>query len=111
MDFDEWTVNLAENMAQHVSGGILRFEGDPKNPSSVDPSNFPKDLTFLDQARLLRCGMEAIAKSARLNPLRQSSDLKARPTTVEVLEAQAKRFAERPNKPERSVLSRKKTPA
>lgn len=110
IDFDAWTVDLLSGTARHASGALIQIEGDAANPSSVDPNNFPKELDFLQQARLLRSGMEALAKAARQNPL-SARAVKSKNSVAEALEEKAKMFAERPDKPQRPVLSRKKTSA
>lgn len=109
INFDAWTVDTARGIARHECGALIEVEGNPANPSAVDPRDFPKSLDFLEQARLLRSGMEALAAAGG----RQGRDPKsaAKSTVVETLEQQAKMFAERPDKPKRAVLSRKKTPA
>ncbi|MDO3388195.1 hypothetical protein QWI17_20280 [Gilvimarinus sp. SDUM040013] len=115
MDFDCWDVNLAAGVASHASGCTIRVEGDPSNPSSVDPANFPKSMNFLDQARLLRCGVEALAAAAREGGYQPSSAANTGATvksrTAKSLEEKARLFAENPDKPKRAVLSlkRKKT--
>ncbi len=109
IDFDAWTVDTAQGIARHDCGAVIEVEGDPANPTAVDPRDFPKSLDFLEQARLLRSGMEALAAAGRSRPGRDQKAGKS--AVVENLEQQAKMFAERPDKPQRAVLSRKKTPA
>lgn len=115
MDFDAWAANLAAGTATHESGFVLQVEGDPKDPSAINPANFPPNLSFVDQARLMRCGLEFLAKAATASPGSYSTatggaadieSLKSNATRER--EALAKQFAERANKPERSVLSLKK---
>ena len=93
MDFTAWTVDLSTLSASHESGFTIEIEGNPKDPSSVSPGRFPAQLSGVEQARLLRHGMEAIAKAAAKN----------RP-------AKPKKAAYVPpaNKPKRPVLSLKK---
>ncbi|WP_339617592.1 hypothetical protein [uncultured Gilvimarinus sp.] len=114
MDFESWDVDLPAGEARHSSGCIIRVEGDPRNPSSVDPSHFPKSLNFIDQARLLRCGVEALANAAAEGgaPIARERDegtsVKVKSRTVQDLEQKAKMFADNPDKPKRAVLSLKK---
>ena len=114
MDFEAWVADLAAGTATHESGFMLQVEGDPRDPSAINPANFPSNISFVDQAKLMRCGLEFLAKaasSAGSNYVRQST-----PTDIESLkspaakerEALAKQFAERTDRPERSVLSLKK---
>jgi len=114
MDFDVWVADLAAGTATHESGFVLQVEGDPRDPSAINPANFPANLSFVDQARLMRCGLEFLAKASLTSPTTYSSVTGA--TDVESLkseatrerEALAKQFAERADKPERSVLSLKR---
>lgn len=114
MDFENWDVDLAAGEARHESGCVVRVEGDPANPSSVDPTNFPKSLSFLDQARLLRCGVEALAKASQgVSYGADGQDLgrkkvREKSKTAQALEEKARLFAENPDKPKRSVLSLKR---
>lgn len=112
MDFDDWVADPAAGKAVHSSGFMLKVEGNPRDPSSVDPGKFPTELNFIEQARLLRCGLEFLAKSAS-GVGSETSWISSRATdvksaAVKAREAQAKRFAENPDKPKRSVLSLKK---
>lgn len=111
MDFNAWVADLAAGTATHASGFILKVEGDPQDPSAVDPGKFPADLNFVDQARLLRSGLTFLAQAASTSGQRwqsstRSDDIKT--AAIREREAQAKRFAENPDKPKRSVLSLKK---
>jgi len=65
MDFQAWTVNFSKLTAIHDSGFTLKWEGRAQDPSAVFPGRFPKTLNNIEQVRLLRCGVEFIAKSAR----------------------------------------------
>lgn len=65
MNFDSWNVDLETATAVHVCGFRLGVEGDLSNPSGVNPGKFPEGLSAVEQARLLRCGMEAIMKAAQ----------------------------------------------
>lgn len=114
MDFDAWVADLAAGIATHESGFTLQVEGNPRDPSAINPANFPANLSFVDQARLMRCGLEFLAKAAANGATSYSST--AGETDIESLksaatkerEALAKQFAERADKPNRSVLSLKK---
>lgn len=110
MDFENWDVDLVAGVASHESGCTIRVEGDPSNPSSVDPTNFPKSLNFLDQARLLRCGVEALVKAAESGSVSRSGSgaVAQKSKTVKSLEEKARLFAENPDKPKRAVLSLKR---
>lgn len=111
MDFNDWVADVAAGTATHASGFVLRIEGNPRDPSSVDPGKFPADLNFIDQARLLRSGLEFLAKASSgaagsWITSNRASDSKT--AAIKEREAQARRFAENPDKPKRSVLSLKK---
>ena len=64
MDFYTWSIDLKNNKAHHSCGFELTVEGDPRQPVGVIPGRFPKHLNAVEQARLLRCGMQAIIKAA-----------------------------------------------
>ncbi len=103
MSSEAWSVDLVEKIATHTSGFTVRFEGNPRDPSSVYPGVFPKELSALDQVRLLRAGVEAIG---RARPAARTVEKPA------VKPAKPRHVAE--NKPKRPVLSLKKrsdTPA
>jgi hypothetical protein len=121
MDFDAWVADLAAGTATHESGFVLQVEGNPRDPSAINPANFPANLSFVDQARLMRCGLEFLAKAAANGSTSYSSsmgyisavggntDLESlKSAATKEREALAKQFAERAGKPERSVLSLKK---
>lgn len=113
MDFNAWVADLAAGTATHESGFVIRVEGSPRDPSSVEPGKFPAELSFIDQARLLRMGLEFLAKAAvnggAWNGASRGVEVKS--AAVKEREAQAKRFADNPDKPKRSKLSLKKIPA
>lgn len=117
MDFDAWEADLAAGTATHASGFVLKIEGNPRNPSSVDPGKFPPELSYADQARLLRCGMEFLARAAASEGGATHYSSKTgyaraddpRMAAIKAREAEAKRYAERADKPQRSVLSLKKS--
>ena len=71
MNFDTWTVDLDSASAVHPSGFKVVVEGDLCNPSGVHPGKFPEGLSAVQQARLLRCGMEAIINMAQSSNWRQ----------------------------------------
>ena len=114
MNFEAWVADLAAGTATHESGFILQVEGDPRDPSAINPAKFPGDLSFVDQARLMRCGLAFLAQAAESDTASYLNYSGV--TDIELLksdatkerEALAKKFAERADKPERSVLSLKK---
>jgi hypothetical protein len=114
MDFNDWSADPEAGTATHASGFTLKVEGNPRDPSAVDPGKFPVGLSFADQARLLRLGLECLAKAAAESGLdnswrRAAPARNAKTPTILKREAQAKHFAENPDKPKRSVLSLKKS--
>jgi hypothetical protein len=113
MNLEAWVVDLAAGTVTHESGFIVRIEGDPRDPTEVNPNHFPANLSFVEQARLMRCGVEFLAKAASDSGYNYSgsasTDIESlKSQAVKDREALAKQFAERANKPERSVLSLKK---
>jgi hypothetical protein len=121
MDFEAWVADLAAGTATHESGFVLQVEGNPRDPSAINPANFPANLSFVDQARLMRCGLEFLAKAAAnssgsyssstgyISAVGGNTDLESlKSAATKEREALAKQFAERTDKPERSVLSLKK---
>lgn len=64
MNFESWNVDLDSASAVHQCGFKITVEGDPANPYGVHPGKFPEGLSAVEQARLLRCGLEAIQKMA-----------------------------------------------
>jgi hypothetical protein len=106
MNMHDWTVDMTQNTLTHNSGFTIRFEGDPKDPSEIYPEKFPQDMSFIDQAQLLRAGLEFLAKFASSSTWRPTQPIKSE--AVKAREELAKQFAERPDKPQRSVLSLKK---
>lgn len=115
MDFEAWVADLAAGTATHESGFVLHVEGDARDPSAINPSNFPPSISFVDQARLMRCGLEFLVKAASTTPKSYSSatggatDIESlKSAATKEREALAKQFAERADKPQRSVLSLKK---
>lgn len=112
MNFEDWVVDMTTGTATHTSGFSIRIEGNPRDPSEVYPGKFPEGMSFINQARLLRAGLECLASAAKNSG--QSTNIAApKPDLISAAarerEALAKQFAERPNKPERSVLSLKKS--
>lgn len=73
MNFESWNVDLDAATAVHACGFKLGVEGDLRNPTGVNPGKFPDGLSPVDQARLLRCGLEAImnAATSRLQAAKQ----------------------------------------
>lgn len=94
MNFDSWNVDLEAATAVHICGFSVGIDGDPGNPSGVHPGKFPEGLSAIDQARLLRCGLEAIVKAAHS---RSHDDHRA---------LMAEKLAQ--HKPKRPVLSLRK---
>lgn len=106
MNFEAWTVDLASSSAVHATGFKVAVEGDLRNPSGVHPGKFPEGLTAMEQARLLRCGLEAIVKLAQNQGFRQdqarfTERAKAAPTASAPAAVPAR-------KPTRPILSLKK---
>ena len=97
MDYDSWHVDIEEATVRHPSGFRIVIEGDLADPSGISPTNFPAGLSAAEQARLLRCGMQALTRAAKANPVRRPPPAVA--TTVRP------KFK---NKPERPVLSLKR---
>jgi len=106
MNFDDWTVDMTNNSLTHANGFTIRFEGDPKDPSDIYPEKFPEGLSAINQARLLRAGLEFLARFARTAVWQPAQPIKSE--AVKAREELARQFAERPNKPQRPVLSLKK---
>lgn len=109
LNFDDWDVDVGLGRAKHPSGFHLEVEGDVRNPTGVSPANYPPELSFAEQARLLRSGMNALASAADSG----GRGATARPTTVnrraKQAEERAKLFAEqRKDRPARAKLSLKK---
>ncbi|MEJ2419493.1 MAG: hypothetical protein P8Y45_21725 [Exilibacterium sp.] len=96
MDLEAWTVNLSTLSAEHESGFTIEIEGNPTDPSSVNPGRFPAELNSIEQTRLLRYGMEAIAKAAKSAKTRTRASAPKKPAYIPP-----------PNKPRRPVLSLK----
>lgn len=65
MDFEAWTVNSATLTATHTTGFTLQWEGSAKDPCAIHPGKFPGQLSSIEQVRLLRHGVEFIAKNAK----------------------------------------------
>lgn len=68
MDFNDWKVGADGRSATHGSGFTLTVEGKPADPSAVHPGRFPAGLSAVEQVRLLRHGVEAIAEAASKRP-------------------------------------------
>ncbi|UTA46397.1 hypothetical protein L1F30_09445 [Simiduia sp. 21SJ11W-1] len=65
MDFEDWVVGPDGQSAKHSSGFTITVDGNPRDPQGVNPGKFPQGLSVIDQARLLRLGVEAIARAAK----------------------------------------------
>lgn len=98
MNFESWDVDLSTASAVHECGFKITVEGDPGNPFGVHPGKFPDGLTAVEQARLLRCGLEAMQKIASSSSYGQ----KAKATLAD------NRAAVPKHKPNRPILSLKK---
>lgn len=113
MDFHDWVADPEAGTATHASGFTLKVEGNPRDPSAVDPGKFPAGLSFAEQARLLRVGLEHLAKAADSSspsPRRGSASSRDGKTpTILKRESQPKRLVGNPDKPKRDVLSLKKS--
>lgn len=96
MDFEAWTVDLKTLTATHSSGFRLEIEGNPKDPHAVHPGKFPSGLSSIDQVRLLRTGVEALAAEGK--KARGTAATSPRKTTVSMA-----------NKPKRDLSSFKKS--
>lgn len=64
MDFEAWNVDVANGTAVHATGFKIAVEGNPADPMGVTPGRFPEGLSAVQQATLLRCGIEALMKAA-----------------------------------------------
>jgi len=100
MNFKAWSVDLATLTATHESGFLIEIEGNPRDPSAVNPGRFPKELSGIEQARLLRHGMEAFAAAAKTT----ATEKRASKPAVH----QKPAYITPANKPKRPVLSLKK---
>jgi len=92
---NEWDVNMDSQLATHASGFTVRVDGNPRSPTGVSPNNVPAGMNVAEQARLLRIGMDLIAKGAVSKPKRPA----VKP---------ARRVLAENHKPKRPVLSLKK---
>lgn len=72
MDFEAWEVDLNKAMAVHSSGFKITVEGDMRQPSGVVPGRFPEGMSAIDQATLLRCGLQVLMRTAARAPRQQS---------------------------------------
>ncbi|WP_206020052.1 hypothetical protein [Pseudomaricurvus alkylphenolicus] len=95
MDYSAWTVDLKTLSATHSCGFRIEIEGSPKNPNAVHPGKFPAGLTSIDQVRLVRTGVEALAEEAK-------KGVGSRPV------APKPAYTPPANKPKRATLSLKK---
>lgn len=78
MDFNAWDVDLESATAVHISGFKITVEGDVKDPMGVHPGKFPEALEALEQARLLRSGLEAIVSQAQKSDEQKSHNTQRR---------------------------------
>ena len=92
MDYQAWTLDLKTLTATHASGFTLQWEGSAKDPSAVHPGRFSKELSAIEGVRLLRHGVEFIAKSAASATIKKSSYIAP---------------ANKPKRPKLSLKSRK----
>lgn len=94
-----WSIAPNGRKAQHESGFTVEVEGNPADPHSVNPGKFPQGLSAIEQVRLLRMGVEAIAQVAK-----QGNGMGRKP------QAASRRPVYTPpaNKPARAKLSLKK---
>ncbi|MGD8176955.1 hypothetical protein [Marinimicrobium sp. ARAG 43.8] len=113
LDYDNWDVDVTAGRAVHACGFQLEVEGSVSDPSGVFPSGYPDGLSYAEQARLLRSGMQALASAGgggavatprgrqpSINPKAQQAGQKAR------------MFAEQSkDRPARAKLSLKRSPA
>ncbi len=95
MDYAAWTVDLKSLAATHSSGFRLEVEGNPKDPNAVHPGKFPAGLSSIDQVRLVRTGVEAIASESK-----KARSFSSAPKSTFVAPA---------NRPKRDTLSFKKS--
>lgn len=100
MNFKAWSVDLATLTATHESGFSIEIEGSPRDPSAVNPGRFPPELSGVEQARLLRHGMEAFAAAAKTSATEKKASVAAVPKKPA--------YVPPANKPKRPVLSLKK---
>lgn len=107
IDFNAWETDVANGRAIHASGFSLSVEGDVRNPSSVAPADYPPGMSYADQARLLRCGMEALASAPAAGS--RASRTPSVKTRARRAEESAKLFAQRKDRPERPKLSLKRS--
>ena len=104
MDFTNWKVDLNALSATHSSGFSLTIEGSPADPIAVNPGRFPDGLSAVEQARLLRMGLEALAKEAKDKPVKGYSASPSGSASVSKKPA----YVAPANKPKRAKLSLKK---
>lgn len=68
MDYDSWSIDLNTATAVHATGFKVIVEGNPNNPTSIVPGQPPEGLSAVEQARLLRCGLQAIIDASQRKP-------------------------------------------
>lgn len=107
MNYSNWTVSEDGQSAQHESGWDIRIQGHPKNPHEVSPGSLPNGITGLDQVRLLRYGLEAIAAACKAGVGEGYSSTKPTVKSHTVRQA-AKVMAVDPNRKRKPILSLKR---
>lgn len=106
IDYDAWEVDIPNGRARHASGFTVTVEGDVRDPSAVAPADYPAGLSYAEQARLLRYGMEALASAPEGQG--RSQRVPQQTSRARQAEEKARLFAERKDRPERPRLSLKK---
>ena len=60
LNYSNWEVDPYKGIAPHESGAVIRFVGHPDSDNfEGNLHDFPRDLSALEKARLLRHGFEA----------------------------------------------------
>jgi len=108
MNYSNWTVSEDGQSAQHESGWDIRIQGHPKNPYEVSPGSLPTGINGLDQVRLLRYGLEAIATACKAGSddsynTKQSASVKSH-----TVRQAAKVMTLDPNRKRKPILSLKR---
>lgn len=109
IDFDTWEIDTEAGRAVHPCGFNLVVEGDLRNPSGVTPADYPEGMSYADQARLLRCGMQALASASNGSAASRSRTGPVVNSRARKAEESARLFAERKDRPQRPKLSLKKS--
>jgi hypothetical protein len=99
INLEEWSLGDVAGLAVHSSGLMVRIHGSVTNPHEVKTINVPEGLHFHDQARLLRAGMDFLAKNTKNIPLsrriKSSPELAKREKTPEEIEEAQRAYSER----------------